>query len=100
MKPCKAPMKDGKLCQRRDAKFCPFHGPIIPRDDKGNPLPEEDEKETAEKKNKNEEGAGDIMLPLVGQAREEMEVMKGRKKRKSEGGVKDRKSAVRGRPSL
>lgn len=35
---CRAPMRKGGLCQRRDLKICPFHGPIIPRDDEGRPL--------------------------------------------------------------
>ncbi|KAF7025814.1 hypothetical protein CFC21_037971 [Triticum aestivum] len=36
--PCHAPLKKGGLCQRRDLKICPFHGPIIPRDARGNPI--------------------------------------------------------------
>ncbi|KAL5702087.1 hypothetical protein ACHQM5_027347 [Ranunculus cassubicifolius] len=36
--PCLAPLKNGSLCQRRDMRVCPFHGPIIPRDTKGNPI--------------------------------------------------------------
>ncbi|TVU23215.1 hypothetical protein EJB05_30182, partial [Eragrostis curvula] len=36
--PCRAPLKNGGLCQRRDLKVCPFHGPIVPRDDEGNPI--------------------------------------------------------------
>lgn len=36
--PCHAPLKKGGLCQRRDLKVCPFHGPIVPRDAKGNPI--------------------------------------------------------------
>jgi UV-stimulated scaffold protein A len=36
--PCLAPLKNGALCQRRDLKSCPFHGPIIPRDSEGNPI--------------------------------------------------------------
>ncbi|XP_043718198.1 UV-stimulated scaffold protein A homolog [Telopea speciosissima] len=36
--PCHAPLSKGGLCQRRDLKVCPFHGPIIPRDSKGNPI--------------------------------------------------------------
>ncbi|KAF3326443.1 UV-stimulated scaffold protein A isoform X1 [Carex littledalei] len=36
--PCLAPLKNGALCQRRDLKFCPFHGPIVPRDSEGNPI--------------------------------------------------------------
>ncbi|KAG7241920.1 hypothetical protein INR49_024667 [Caranx melampygus] len=29
---CRAPLGNGKLCQRQDRLKCPFHGPIIPRD--------------------------------------------------------------------
>lgn len=36
--PCRVPLKKGGLCQRRDLKICPFHGPIIPRDATGNPI--------------------------------------------------------------
>ena len=36
--PCHAPLKKGGLCQRRDLKVCPFHGPIVPRDAEGNPM--------------------------------------------------------------
>ncbi|KAL2349443.1 hypothetical protein Fmac_003443 [Flemingia macrophylla] len=39
IQPCLAPLRKGGLCQRRDLKVCPFHGPIIPRDDEeGRPL--------------------------------------------------------------
>ncbi|XP_015782795.1 UV-stimulated scaffold protein A [Tetranychus urticae] len=47
---CKAPLRNGKLCPRRDARKCPFHGLIIPRDEVGQPLNEEDKlRETKEK---------------------------------------------------
>ncbi|XP_004306665.1 PREDICTED: UV-stimulated scaffold protein A homolog [Fragaria vesca subsp. vesca] len=36
--PCRAPLRNGKLCQRKDLRVCPFHGSIIPRDDEGKPL--------------------------------------------------------------
>lgn len=38
IQPCRAPLRKGGLCQRRDLEVCPFHGPIIPRDDEGNPI--------------------------------------------------------------
>jgi hypothetical protein len=38
IQPCRAPSGKGGLCQRRDLRVCPFHGPIIPRDDEGNPI--------------------------------------------------------------
>lgn len=39
---CRAPMPDGRLCERQDRVKCPFHGKIIPRDDSGNPVNPED----------------------------------------------------------
>ncbi|GMY24231.1 UV-stimulated scaffold protein A homolog [Fagus crenata] len=38
IQPCRAPLSKGGLCHRRDLRVCPFHGPIIPRDDEGKPL--------------------------------------------------------------
>lgn len=38
IKPCLAPLNKGGLCQRRDLRLCPFHGPIVPRDAEGNPI--------------------------------------------------------------
>ncbi|CAK9328598.1 unnamed protein product [Citrullus colocynthis] len=38
IQPCHAPLRKGGLCPRRDLKVCPFHGPIVPRDDEGRPL--------------------------------------------------------------
>ncbi|XP_059651228.1 UV-stimulated scaffold protein A homolog [Cornus florida] len=38
IQPCRAPLSKGRLCQRKDLKICPFHGPIIPRDDEGKPI--------------------------------------------------------------
>ncbi|GAB2245169.1 hypothetical protein Droror1_Dr00000662 [Drosera rotundifolia] len=38
IEPCRAPLRSGKLCQRRDLRVCPFHGPVVPRDDQGNPI--------------------------------------------------------------
>ncbi|EGW00405.1 UV-stimulated scaffold protein A isoform X3 [Cricetulus griseus] len=39
---CRALRPNGKLCERQDRLKCPFHGKIIPRDDKGQPLNPED----------------------------------------------------------
>lgn len=39
---CNVRLESGKLCPRRDKAKCPFHGKIIPRDQYGNPLSEED----------------------------------------------------------
>lgn len=38
VQPCRAPLRNGKLCQRKDLRVCPFHGPVIPRDDEGRPI--------------------------------------------------------------
>ncbi|XP_021280050.1 UV-stimulated scaffold protein A homolog [Herrania umbratica] len=38
IQPCHAPLSKGGLCQRKDLRVCPFHGPLIPRDDEGNPI--------------------------------------------------------------
>lgn len=38
IQPCHAPLRKGGLCQRRDLRICPFHGPIVPRDAEGNPI--------------------------------------------------------------
>ncbi|KAF9435864.1 hypothetical protein BGZ76_005361 [Entomortierella beljakovae] len=35
IKACRYPMSNGKLCQRRDLVRCPFHGPVVPRDEYG-----------------------------------------------------------------
>ncbi|XP_059131665.1 UV-stimulated scaffold protein A [Peromyscus eremicus] len=39
---CRARKPNGRLCERQDRLKCPFHGKIIPRDDKGQPLNPED----------------------------------------------------------
>ncbi|XP_030621623.1 UV-stimulated scaffold protein A [Chanos chanos] len=39
---CRAPMPNGSLCERQDRVKCPFHGPIIPRDELGRPTNPED----------------------------------------------------------
>ncbi|KAG2220634.1 hypothetical protein INT45_014064 [Circinella minor] len=39
---CRAPLRSGKLCPRRDLVTCPFHGKIIPRDEYGIPVEIED----------------------------------------------------------
>lgn len=40
IQPCNARLRNGGLCQRRDMRVCPFHGPIRPRDSHGNPIEE------------------------------------------------------------
>ncbi|XP_074279675.1 UV-stimulated scaffold protein A homolog [Silene latifolia] len=43
IQPCRARLRKGGLCDRRDLRVCPFHGPIIPRDDQGTPICSRDE---------------------------------------------------------
>lgn len=53
---CRAPLSDGKLCQRQDRFKCPFHGPIVPRDQEGRPCRQEDrEREEQEERRKREQ---------------------------------------------
>ncbi|KAK9517610.1 hypothetical protein VZT92_022966 [Zoarces viviparus] len=53
---CSASLGNGKLCQRQDRLKCPFHGPIIPRDQEGRPCRQEDRlREEQEKRRKSEE---------------------------------------------
>ncbi|CAM5110022.1 unnamed protein product [Eretmochelys imbricata] len=47
---CRAPMPDGRLCERQDRVKCPFHGKIIPRDESGNPVNPEDKMREEKKK--------------------------------------------------
>ncbi|KAF9573559.1 hypothetical protein EC968_008428 [Mortierella alpina] len=35
IKACRYPMSNGKLCMRRDLVRCPYHGPVVPRDEYG-----------------------------------------------------------------
>lgn len=44
--PCSAPLRNGGLCQRRDLRVCPLHGPVIPRDCHGNPIIKDSENST------------------------------------------------------
>ncbi|CAM9457419.1 unnamed protein product [Lampetra planeri] len=39
---CRAPLPDGRLCERADRHKCPFHGKIVPRDEQGVPASAED----------------------------------------------------------
>uniref|UniRef100_A0A667XF32 UV-stimulated scaffold protein A n=1 Tax=Myripristis murdjan TaxID=586833 RepID=A0A667XF32_9TELE len=53
---CRAPLANGTLCQRQDRVKCPFHGPIIPRDQEGRPSRQEDRlREEKEKRRRMEE---------------------------------------------
>ncbi|KAF9349362.1 hypothetical protein BGX26_012315 [Mortierella sp. AD094] len=35
IKACRFPMSNGRLCPRRDLVRCPYHGPVVPRDEYG-----------------------------------------------------------------
>lgn len=48
--PCRAPLRKGGLCQRRDLRVCPFHGPIVPRDDEGKPIYDDGNRQQTEGK--------------------------------------------------
>lgn len=50
IKPCRAPLRKGGLCQRRDLRVCPFHGPIVPRDDEGKPIYDDGNRQQTEGK--------------------------------------------------
>ncbi|KAI4355243.1 hypothetical protein L6164_004036 [Bauhinia variegata] len=64
IQPCRAPLRNGALCQRRDLKICPFHGPIVPRDDDGKPL-----NQTPSEDNMNIDlGTDDLVRQLAKQA--------------------------------
>ncbi|KAL8499672.1 hypothetical protein ACS0TY_019589 [Phlomoides rotata] len=65
--PCKAPLRKGGLCPRRDLRVCPFHGPIISRDDKGNPINESSTKEETPAENQTEESTPDVDGKVVHQ---------------------------------
>ncbi|KAH9311930.1 hypothetical protein KI387_026965 [Taxus chinensis] len=40
IQPCRARLRKGGICQRRDLHVCPLHGPIMPRDSNGNLIDE------------------------------------------------------------
>ncbi|KAG0045270.1 hypothetical protein BGZ83_009500 [Gryganskiella cystojenkinii] len=43
IKACRYPMRNGRLCMRRDLVRCPYHGPVVPRDEYGQVVRPEDE---------------------------------------------------------
>ncbi|KAK9121970.1 hypothetical protein Syun_019587 [Stephania yunnanensis] len=63
IQPCSAPLRKGGLCQRRDLRVCPFHGPIVPRDSKGNPIDQ-----APENNDKKIELEGDVLEQLAKEA--------------------------------
>ncbi|XP_053314147.1 UV-stimulated scaffold protein A [Spea bombifrons] len=47
---CRHPLANGSLCERQDRYKCPFHGKIIPRDELGVPMNDEDRAREAKQK--------------------------------------------------
>uniref|UniRef100_A0A1A8ME44 UV-stimulated scaffold protein A n=1 Tax=Nothobranchius pienaari TaxID=704102 RepID=A0A1A8ME44_9TELE len=60
---CRAPLGNGKLCQRQDRVKCPFHGRIVPRDSEGRPCREEDRRREEEERRKRREQQPDWRDP-------------------------------------
>ncbi|KZV57681.1 UV-stimulated scaffold protein A [Dorcoceras hygrometricum] len=60
IQPCRAPLRNGQLCQRRDLRVCPFHGRVIPRDDEGNPICESSKVEETDPQSRSVEMALDV----------------------------------------
>ncbi|XP_035985958.1 LOW QUALITY PROTEIN: UV-stimulated scaffold protein A [Fundulus heteroclitus] len=85
---CRAPLGNGTLCQRQDRVKCPFHGPIIPRDQEGRPCREEDRRrEEQEERRKREQEPdwrdGDLMRDIEAATGEDLGSSRvGGKKRK------------------
>ncbi|KAM4586058.1 UV-stimulated scaffold protein A isoform 2-T3 [Fundulus diaphanus] len=85
---CRAPLGNGTLCQRQDRVKCPFHGPIIPRDQEGRPCREEDRRrEEQEERRKREQQPdwrdGDLMRDIEAATGEDLGSSRvGGKKRK------------------
>ncbi|XP_041609147.1 UV-stimulated scaffold protein A isoform X1 [Vulpes lagopus] len=57
---CRALRPDGRLCERQDRLKCPFHGKIIPRDDAGRPLHEEDRAREQRQQQQRQAGHADV----------------------------------------
>ncbi|CAK6977859.1 UV-stimulated scaffold protein A isoform X2 [Scomber scombrus] len=57
---CRAPLGNGQLCQRQDRLKCPFHGPIIPRDEEGRPSRQEDRRREEKEERRKLEAQPDL----------------------------------------
>ncbi|ORY02106.1 hypothetical protein K493DRAFT_334739 [Basidiobolus meristosporus CBS 931.73] len=85
IKACRAPMKSGKLCTRRDLVRCPFHGKVIPRDEYGRPSETQESPSVEEDKAETwEDLEEDIQNTLHLEHHQ-----KGRRKKKRESGLID-----------
>ncbi|XP_041055102.1 UV-stimulated scaffold protein A isoform X1 [Carcharodon carcharias] len=60
---CRAPLPDGRFCERQDRFKCPFHGKIIPRDEQGNPVNPEDIQRLKQEEQKKQEAKADWRDP-------------------------------------
>lgn len=78
-------MKNGKLCPRTDKNKCPIHGKIMPRDELGQIINEEDRKRAEKEKEarENAELIADINLALGKNLKSDEKNKKKAKKRKS-----------------
>nr|XP_043621298.1 UV-stimulated scaffold protein A homolog isoform X2 [Erigeron canadensis] len=82
---CRAPLKKGGLCQRQDLKVCPFHGPIVARDDEGRPLNKNDSTTEDEQQDMNNISTEELLKQAVNNVRErDKEAMKKREYDKKE----------------
>ncbi|KAI9323081.1 hypothetical protein BX666DRAFT_1883161 [Dichotomocladium elegans] len=90
IKACRAPLRKGGLCPRRDLVTCPFHGKIIPRDEFGTPVNPEDEVHTRKSSDRQlwEEIENDVMLQ-TGQERIDSSSRRGRKRAAPESKLMD-----------
>ena len=52
---CRAPLANGSLCPRMDRVKCPFHGPIVARNEDGSPANDADVGKLEEIKRKQRE---------------------------------------------
>ncbi|XP_072353640.1 UV-stimulated scaffold protein A [Scyliorhinus torazame] len=60
---CRAPMPNGRFCERQDRFKCPFHGKIIPRDEQGNPVNPEDIQRLKQEEQRKQEAQADWRDP-------------------------------------
>ena len=58
---CRAPLSTGRLCPRMDRVKCPFHGPIIARNNDGSPANIADAEKLAKIKDKQRTGMYGIL---------------------------------------
>lgn len=84
---CRAPLKTGQLCPRKDREKCPFHGPIVPRDETGKPLrPEDAAREQAAREQYERDHPAwqdpQLLAELKAATGVDLKVDKGRRKRK------------------